>query len=355
MLKLLHDIPIFHKSSPHSLLDQELPRKKKQVQKMERKLPSYLQQSQYQLLKKFEEIKLLEGERIHEATIHQDKSRWSLQHGVEGFDLKRNRYQNVIPYDRTRVALQVKPGFSDYINASKIHLDLTKKWGKPCESSNYISCQGPTFNTTSHFWQMVAQSTTAKNVVICMVTPLEEHGISKCFKYWLDVKNDFVVFKSGKDGFLNDLRLKCIDASEDVDIPGVHYTTLSLEMLKPGTTDQVVDERVIHHLYYDQWTDFSKPDNWEAIHQLSKLARGLNDEANPLIVHCSAGVGRSGTFVALDYLFNCVSCYDPSDSQADDLVEVLVQALRARRMMMVQSPEQFVFVYESLAKFLLSG
>ncbi len=202
---------------------------------------------------------------------------------------------------------------------------------------------------------MAAQSTTAKNVVICMVTPLEEHGISKCFKYWLDVKDDFVVFKSGKDGFLNDLRLKCIDASEDVDIPGVHYTTLSLEMLKPGTTDQVVDERVIHHLYYDQWTDFSKPDNWEAIHQLSKLARGLNDEANPLIVHCSAGVGRSGTFVALDYLFNCVSCYDPSDSQADDLVEVLVQALRARRMMMVQSPEQFVFVYESLAKFLLSG
>lgn len=355
MLKLLQ-IPIFHKSStsldePYHTLSLGRTKKKKN---MEKRIPVYLLQSEQQILKKFQEIKLLEGERIHEATIKKTGSKWSLQEGIHGFDLKRNRYQNVIPYDRYRVKLDVQRGFSDYINASKIDLNLSKEWGQECDSAQYISCQGPTARTTSHFWQMVMQNSEKQNVVVCMVTPLEEHGISKCFKYWCDTKNDFVIFKGANEGFAYDLRLQCVDSSLEVDIPGVHYTTLLLQALDLET-QSVISERVVHHLYYDQWTDFSKPDDWESIYQMSKLARGLTDDVNPLITHCSAGVGRTGTFVTLDYLFNCVHSYESPVDKEKDLIEAIVQLLRAQRMMMVQSSEQFLFLYESLKLFLLSG
>lgn len=364
MLKLLQFPVIFHKSiiadpsttsgsststtpTPTTSLNFKL---KLQSKKMDKRLPLYLQQTRDQLLKKFQEIKLLEDERLHDATVRQIESKWSVNEGVKGFEIKRNRYMNILPWDRTRVKLNVAPGFSDYINASYVHLDLTKDW-EQSEVANYISSQGPTFNTTNHFWQMVLQNSVSENVVVCMVTPLEEHGVTKCFKYWCDNKDDYVMFKGPKEGFEYDLRLKCIDATL-TDIEGVFYTTLELQSITPGT-QQVVSHRIIHHLYYDQWTDFSKPDDWKSIYQLTKLSRGLNDDANPIFVHCSAGVGRTGTYITLDYLFNCIKDY--TNSQGKDLIQSIIQVLRTHRMMMVQSQEQFLFIYETLRNFLLSG
>ncbi|CCH47062.1 Receptor-type tyrosine-protein phosphatase S [Wickerhamomyces ciferrii] len=313
---------------------------------MDPKLPFYLQQSHAQLATKFKQIKLLEDERIHDVTIKKDESNWSVSSGIEAFELKRNRYMNILPWDKTRVKLNVTDGFNDFINASNIELDLNNHDFKSSKQQ-YISTQGPTKNTVDQFWQMIIQQSPMKNVVICMVTPLQEHGVTKCFKYWCDVKDDLVKFQGDDNGFEHDLELKCID-SVDTDIPGVTYTTLSLKSIKDDT---IIDEKIIHHLYYDKWTDFSKPEDWKSIYQLTKLARGLNDDLNKLIVHCSAGVGRTGTFITLDYLFNSIDQYD--NSQDKDLIEIIVQILRTQRMMMVQSQEQFLFIYDSLKRYLL--
>jgi len=332
---------------------------------MEKNLPSYLQLSKPQLLQKFHEIRLLEDERIHDATVKQSQSKWSVNEGIKGFELRRNRYTNILPYDLTRVKLQVakNSGFSDYINANCINLNLSNQWDKSCKEANYISTQGPTSTTTSHFWQMVMQSTKEKDVVVCMVTPIQEYGISKCFKYWCDKKDDYTIFNKDNDGFINHLRLKCMEDITTTDIKGVYYTKLKLQSYIPKS-HEILQEKIIHHLYYDQWTDFSKPDDWKSIYQLTQRARELNHPKNPIIVHCSAGVGRTGTFITLDYLFNCVSQYFPQTKEQEDeqqeqqeqqdLIELIVLLLRTQRMMMVQSEEQYLFIYESLKQFLLS-
>lgn len=309
-------------------------------------MPHFLQQSGRDITAKFHNIKLLEDQRVHDALVNKESSKWSMIVGQRASKINRNRYSNVFPFDNNRVKLALAPGStkSDYINASHITVDLNDT------PRQYIAAQGPEEQTASHFWQMVLQQTAeGSEVAIAMVTPLAENGIDKCFKYWPDTLSQVVELSTEPDDFEHDLRIECLGCHELGDIEGTFYTMLKLDALDPETKE-VVSTRNVHHIYYTKWVDMKRPSVWNSIHSLSDLLGNLNGSENPLIVHCSAGVGRSGTFITLDYLFHNEKLLLKPDG-THDLIEDIVSQLRKQRIMMVQSLDQFKFCYEALAAF----
>lgn len=308
-------------------------------------IPHFLEMtSKDSIAANFCRIKAMEDDRIHDAVVRRERSPWSMQHGVQAFDLKRNRYSNILPFDYNRVKLDVAKGYCDYINASHVDVDVDVDLG-PKES--YIATQGPTKITTPHFWNMLLQQSEHPDVVVIMVTPLKEGTVTKCSKYWIDTVGQVMTIPQD-EGFAYDIRLECLSHEHHDHIGGAYYTKIQLDALDSEGTVQ--HKRTVHHLYFDQWTDTLRPDAWEPIMRLSQLARSLNGEGNPLVVHCSAGVGRTGTFITMDYLLSHPQL--AWDREDEDLVLAIVQRLREQRITMVQSCEQFRFCYEMLTSFM---
>jgi protein-tyrosine phosphatase len=306
---------------------------------MKQKVPSYLTLPRELISKKFRHIKNLEDERVHDGVVRMEKSRWSMQHGVHSFPLGRNRYVNILPYDYNRVKLDVLPGFCDYINASYVELDLGVR-------ESYIATQGPTEVTTPHFWHMVLQQSQSPDVVVLMVTPLMEGDVKKCSKYWIDDVGDILEIPRD-EGFQCSLKLECLENKDDPTVIGTHYTKIKLEAIEDGIVKQ---QRTVHHIYFDQWTDAMRPEAWEPIMGLSQLVRSLNGQGNAPIVHCSAGVGRTGTFITMDYLLSHSNLL--SEYPGEDLIFAAVKQLREHRMSMVQSSDQYRFCYEMVKSFM---
>lgn len=295
---------------------------------VKQKLPGYLTQTPNAVKRKFREIRMLEDERIHDAVVHKDSSPWRMQAGVHAFDEDRNRYTNILPFDYNRVKLKVDG--CDYINASHVRLG---------EDQHYVATQGPMPRTVAHFWHMVMQQSKNEDVVVLMVTPLTEGRVKKCFKYWVSEPGQ-VLELPPVDGFIEWLTLECLES--ELRGEGIVYTKLKLTSIVGGETMRT---RTVHHIHFDQWGDTMSPDNWEPILALSELTRQLNGEGNPMFVHCSAGVGRTGTFITMDHLL-----HEGLDAE-EDIVFESVKKLREQRIAMVQSLEQFEFCYEMLARY----
>ena len=330
--------------------------------------PWYIDQPDVELLRKFKFIQNQEDERLREATIVtadvEVEKRWSLGVSILEKNDARNRYVNIMPYERNRVKLKVvNPRINnDYINASYVKVDVPEQSMNP---GYYIATQGPTKNTWQQFWQMCYNECNHGDIVIVMVTPLVEYNREKCYKYWPSSPKEgiFVSPKlqnpSGLDGdvseFRDELSIEYID-SERIDDT---YTYTKLKIVSQGGS-----EKNVHHFYFDQWRDMSKPEEIVPIVKLCEHSHGLNPRGNPIIVHCSAGVGRSGTFIALDHLvhdtrdFKNVSEFPtiqqlrkPLADYKRDLIEQIVLQLRSQRMKMVQMKDQYIFIYHA-AKYL---
>ncbi|KAF0268569.1 hypothetical protein FOG48_02372 [Hanseniaspora uvarum] len=282
---------------------------------------------------------------------------FSLSMAKKSCNFKRNRYSDISPYNYNRIILNVQKDketgslSNDYINASKVILDCID----PKTPETLIATQGPTKNTYKQFWQMVYdQSSEAKEVIIVMVTPLVENGREKCYPYWPSKKTSQYVQWNQKENlipreqmvghsssiFNQDLNLKIVKDEEQVS--SHYYTVLELENLK------VPDQKIkVHHLYYDKWEDFSSPTSISQVLDLIKHTNSLRKNKDlKIISHCSAGVGRTGTFFALYYLYNSFKNKSLKDSALSDPVESTVSQLRRSRMKMVQTFEQFKFIYE---------
>lgn len=323
--------------------------------------PWYLTQDEGILRKKFQFIQKQEDDRLREATseLVGKNSAWSLGVSIKPFNDLRNRYVNIMPYEKTRVHLNVLEG-NDYINASYVKVDVPHQSLSP---GYYIATQGPTRHTYTQFWQMCYDECPSDNIVIVMVTPLSEHGREKCYPYWPQKDNDF----------------------EKIDIPQIQCPTKSDPLYKPeemstfpqGLTIEFIEQKryedgqytltnlrlvnnvtnefkTVHHFYFDQWRDMSKPQEIIPIMQLCRHSHSLNSNGNPIIVHCSAGVGRSGTFIALDHLIHDTSDFaengngvDDDEIYTKDLIEQIVLQLRSQRMKMVQMNDQFRFIYHA--------
>ncbi|KAH3713198.1 hypothetical protein DPMN_072984, partial [Dreissena polymorpha] len=217
-------------------------------------------------------------------------------------NLVKNRYQGIYAYDETRV--EVKGGDSDYINASFI--DGYKK------RNAYIASLGPMTNQMgdfSVFWNMIWQQ---KVETVVMVTNLDEEGKTKCEKYWPEI---------GATKLYGQVSVHMM--TEEV---FAEFTRRTLKIAK-GKSD-----RTLHHLHFTAWPDRGIPEDVTAIlefrHRVLKQQKQLE---GPTLVHCSAGIGRTGTYIALDILVH--------EGEAEGAVDIqgCVLNMRRNRVNMVQT------------------
>ncbi|XP_078330778.1 receptor-type tyrosine-protein phosphatase epsilon-like [Crassostrea virginica] len=229
-------------------------------------------------------------------------------------NIPKNRFKTTFPYDHSRVVLQSSKN-GDYINANYI---------KNAESDvAYIASQGPKRNTVADFWKMVWQERVS---VIAMVTNLTEGEKTKCERYWpFSRANDMV-----KDYFL--LKLK----SEKT---YANFVIHEIDILNRESNET----RHVTHLQYTAWPDHGTPTPLELLVFYRYVSKAVeHNPANKLLVHCSAGIGRTGTFIALDALYR-----QGQKTGRINIVEYL-HTMREDRMNMIQNANQYEFLYEVL-------
>jgi len=273
-----------------------------------------------------------------------------------------DRYYNIKPWSHNRVKLLVAEGTIDYVNASPIVLESPSDPSLP--PLRYIAMQGPTLQSMDYVWRMIAEQlgTTA---VIVQLTNMVENGSQKCFPYFPESDADAT------------WRLNERDAWQDgwaADLSFVEFETLAdgdIEVRKMILhVDGEEEERVVWHLLYTRWPDFGVPaiEHLDSFFDLMRLSRQYNamggtngstvDGDSPRIIHCSAGVGRTGTFIALEHLMRELDAgylanYDAAEaasSSESDLIFKAVDQLREQRKSMVQAEIQFLFIYRVLRK-----
>ncbi|XP_045039631.2 tyrosine-protein phosphatase non-receptor type 13 isoform X7 [Desmodus rotundus] len=224
---------------------------------------------------------------------------------------RKNRYKNILPYDATRVPLGDEGG---YINASFIRMPVGK------EEFVYIACQGPLPTTVGDFWQMIWEQ---KSTVIAMMTQEVEGEKIKCQRYWPNIL--------GKTTMVNDrLRL----ALEKMQLlKGFVVRAMTLEDIQTG------EVRHISHLNFTAWPDHDTPSQPDDLLTFISYMRHIH-RSGPIITHCSAGIGRSGTLICIDVVLGLIS----QDLEFD--ISDLVRCMRLQRHGMVQTEDQYIFCYQ---------
>ncbi|XP_078328908.1 uncharacterized protein LOC111115917 isoform X2 [Crassostrea virginica] len=231
----------------------------------------------------------------------------------------RNRFRNTLPYDHSRVVL-TDPGGEDYINANyipNVQGDI-----------KYIACQGPKPTTVKDFWRMIWQE---KIHTVVMLTKTIEGDKRKCEQYWPNQGRTII---SGK-----------IDITS---LDETHYAFFTIRKLKVTNSQESKAEiRHLHHFHFTGWPDHGVPPTSQLLSFYFQVREQLNVEGTnyPLVVHCSAGVGRTGTFIAIDALAqNGVNTGTVN-------VTKYVSRLRRERMHMIQTVGQYITVYKCLDEY----
>lgn len=232
----------------------------------------------------------------------------------------KNRYGNIIAYDHTRVLLDPEDGdpTDDYINANYID-----GYNRP---RAYIAAQGPNTPTIKDLWRMVWKES-CKTLI--MLTNLTETGKKKCEQYWPD---------EGCEQY-GPISVQLLDTDELPD-----FTIRTFLLTKGGQS------KYLKQFHFTTWPDHGVPRFGHSLLLFRQKIRAYDNLDNgPVIVHCSAGVGRTGTYVAVDTQLE--------RARAEGIIDVhnFVQLMRTQRVNMVQSFEQYVFVYDSLLEALICG
>ncbi|XP_059181925.1 receptor-type tyrosine-protein phosphatase O isoform X2 [Centropristis striata] len=226
----------------------------------------------------------------------------------------KNRYTNILPYDFSRVKLisMHNDEGSDYINANYIP-------GYK-HSKEYIATQGPLPETRNDFWKMVLQQ---KSSVVVMLTQCNERRRVKCDHYW-PFTDEPVLY--------GEISVEMLTETESPE--------WTIRKFRLGYADESQD---VLHLNYTSWPDHGVP-TVNAIESILQFVHIVRQQANrtkePVIVHCSAGVGRTGTFMALDRLMQHIREHEFAD------ILGMVSEMRSHRLSMVQTEEQYVFIHQ---------
>ncbi|XP_008399067.1 receptor-type tyrosine-protein phosphatase beta isoform X2 [Poecilia reticulata] len=229
----------------------------------------------------------------------------------------KNRYNNILPYDSTRVKLSYLEDdpCSDYVNASYIPGNNYRR--------EYIATQGPLPGTKDDFWRMVWEHG-VHNVV--MVTQCVEKGRVKCDQYWPADKEPL---------YYGDLVIQML--SESV-LP--EWTIREFKIISENSCSY---PRMLRHFHYTVWPDHGVPESTQSLIQFVRTVRDYVDRSpstGATVVHCSAGVGRTGTFIALDRVLQQL------DSKGGIDLYGSVFDLRLHRQHMVQTECQYAFLHQ---------
>ncbi|XP_020952531.1 receptor-type tyrosine-protein phosphatase F isoform X27 [Sus scrofa] len=227
----------------------------------------------------------------------------------------KNRYANVIAYDHSRVILTSIDGVpgSDYINAN--YIDGYRK------QNAYIATQGPLPETMGDFWRMVWEQRTA---TVVMMTRLEEKSRVKCDQYWPARGTETY-------GLVQVTLLDTVELAT--------YTVRTFALHKSGSSEK----RELRQFQFMAWPDHGVPEYPTPILAFLRRVKACNPlDAGPMVVHCSAGVGRTGCFIVIDAMLERMKHEKTVDIYGH------VTCMRAQRNYMVQTEDQYVFIHEAL-------
>ncbi|CAH2985143.1 unnamed protein product [Chilo suppressalis] len=232
-----------------------------------------------------------------------------------------NRYRDVNPYDHSRIILTRCE--RDYINANLVKMERANR--------KYILTQGPLAFTVSHFWLMVWEQ---HSRAILMLNKIIEKNEIKCHWYWphgIGAEHKMA---------LTDVQLTVEQLSEE-DCSYYSTRVFRIQDMESGESREVIQ------FHYTTWPDFGVPSSPGAFLQYLTRVRAsgaLEPDVGPAIVHCSAGIGRSGTFCLVD---SCLVIIEKEGEQSVNIQEILLE-MRKDRMGLIQTPDQLRFSYQAV-------
>ncbi|XP_019740009.1 protein tyrosine phosphatase receptor type Fa [Hippocampus comes] len=244
------------------------------------------------------------------------------EHSNMEINKPKNRYANVIAYDHTRVLLTPVDGVpgSDYINAN--YVDGYRK------QNAYIATQGPLPETLGDFWRLVWEQRTS---TIVMMTRLEEKSRVKCDQYWPSRGTETY-------GMIQVTMLDTVELAT--------YSIRTFALYKNGSSER----REVRQFQFMAWPDHGVPEYSTPTLAFLRRVKACNPpDAGPMVVHCSAGVGRTGCFMVIDAMLERMKHEHSVDVYGH------VTCMRAQRNYMVQTEDQYVFIHEALLEDAVCG
>ncbi|KAF4126040.1 hypothetical protein GMORB2_1286 [Geosmithia morbida] len=278
-----------------------------------------------------------------------------------------DRYCNIKPWNHNRVKLLVTKGQLDYVNAS--HIEAPPSHDSSLSPLRYIAMQGPTEPSVPYVWRMISEQSESPSVIV-QLTSNTEGNFAKCNQYFPDglASDNTTNTRQHNQWSLNEHNVWGDGWSATLTLESVEFLC-SDAIEKRRLSLKVARERyprVVWHFWYRRWPDFGviHPEDYATFFELMRLSREHSCPGAPRIIHCSAGVGRTGTFITLEHLLRelDVGAFHPSqfsnkddnnkdDSNSDpDFVYDTVSHLRQQRKGMVQSDQQYRFLYQVLRR-----
>ncbi|KYN16803.1 Tyrosine-protein phosphatase non-receptor type 4 [Trachymyrmex cornetzi] len=231
----------------------------------------------------------------------------------------KNRYRDISPYDVTRVIL-MRSANGDYINANYVNMEIPGSG----IINRYIATQGPLSSTVADFWQMVLE---AGSTLVVMLTTLVERGRAKCHQYW-PAYNETLTLRN----------LTLTSTAENVEDTFI-FREFILRDVNTG------EERDITHMQYCSWPDHGVPSDWRQFTMFTERVRAARTGiVEPAVVHCSAGIGRTGVLVLMETALCLIEANQPVYPLD------IVRSMRDQRAMMIQNASQYRFVCEAVHK-----